>query len=374
MKRGIKRSAALALALLLLLPLLASRGEAAEKVYFVAVNDRLLELNEETMPFVAGGSLYVSSLAFEERELGLNYARNKGAGLAILYTNKMDLRFDLENQATVDKNGTSYSSFAVEHNGYVFFPLSLVCRCFGLSWSYCENDTAPLIRIKSDSVILSDRDFVDAAAIQMERAYADYQNALQEEQEPPAPPRPDPSEELPPAVEGQRVYLVIDSRLPEDTKAVMEALGDVQATFLLTVEELEDGDLVRGLVAKGHSVALQAQGGTESEVGEELERARELLWQSSCSWLELVWYDGDAGIGPLLEELGCVRISAGLDWRDRRMDGPAQAARLIRAVGQFREDVAVCVGTDSGCAGGLPELLEGLADAQYTLSGWRLAG
>jgi len=354
-----------------------SPGRAAlTGVYFTAVNEDLLELDADTMPFTSGGVLYVANTVFIGTDLDVRYVRNDTMGLAVLYTNKADLRFDLVNQTIYDKDGNTYSGRAVERNGYVFFPLSLVCRCFGLDWSYNRTDTIPLIRITSPSAILSDEAFLSAAAELMGARCAEYEASLAAPDDGGAAVQPQPPEIVVPpvvqAAEGQRVYLIAASKATADTRAAMELLGDIKATFLLTVEQMEDGDLVRSLVARGHSVALLAIGETEDALAEELSRARNLMWQSGCCWLELVWYGGGADIQPILDGQGFVRVDAGLDWHKKPLSSSARAEALLRAIGRYRSDIAVYLGYDGDCLEGLSHLLEGLEDADFLVSGWRV--
>ena len=291
MKKWARRGAAWALALAILLSPPAARAVLSD-VYFTAVNDQLLELSDETMPFFSGGVLYVSSRLFEGTDLGVSYVRDTNSGLAMLYTTntKVDLRFDLEEQVAYDRQGNFYSGRAIERNGVIFFPLDLVCKRFGLNHTYNLTDTVPLIRVTSASAILDDSFFIDAASTQMADRYAEYERAVTAvpdqggttappEQKPgPTVPQPPHTPETPVhAAEGQKVYLLFSCRA-EEARSVMERLGDVQATFLLTAEEMEDADLLRGLVAQGHAVALRLTGQTEEEAAGELERARELTW------------------------------------------------------------------------------------------------
>lgn len=365
-----RRLFALLLALGLLLPILApSAGRAAiEGVYFTAANELVLPLDANAMPFYSGGTLYVPSRLFDGTDLGVLYVRNDIMGLAILYTNKIDLRFDLDGQIVYDKQGKIYSGYhAIEQNGVVFLPLNLVCRYFGLTWSYNETETAPLIRVKSSTVILDDRRFIDAAATQMRDYYAEYERAMAAS-EPVLPPAPS-TDDPPLAAEGQTVYLLVESTTREDTLAVLDALDGVQATFLLSLEQLEgDGELARALVSGGHGVALLARAETEPGMEEEIEQARALLWQSACTWLELVWYEGPAQVDLLLEDLGCVRLSAELDQRS----APAQPAALLRSIGRHREDLGVHLGTDGACREDLPALVSALEEGRYRLCAWRL--
>ena len=86
-KTSARRLAAWALALLLVAGLAPRHGLAAEEdVYLTAVNDVVLEMNAETMPFWSNGALYVSNRVFEGTDLGVTYVRNETMGLAVLYT------------------------------------------------------------------------------------------------------------------------------------------------------------------------------------------------------------------------------------------------------------------------------------------------
>lgn len=359
------------MALALALPPAAGQAVLSD-VYFTAVNEQLLDLTSDTMPFWSGGVLYVPSRVFSGTDLGVSYVRNNTMGLVMLYTNRVDLRFDLEAQTAYDKRGNVYSGHAIERGGTVFFPLDLVCRYFGLTWSYSETDLAPLIRVKNSNVVLGDRDFIDAAARLMGDRYSEYEKSLVS-RPPSVTPDPPPSADDPPvqAAEGQKIYLVIDASSGEDAWDALEALGDTQATFLLGLEEMEDAELLRALVAGGHAVALRldSPGGTEARAA--LLKGREAMWQAACCWLELAWYEDGEEAPPPLEELGFVRVSAGLRWTEA-LERADQAAALLRAVGRHREDLAVYIGSGAPCAGGLPAVVDGLEEGRYHISAWRL--
>ncbi len=351
---------------LLLAVLLPGTGSAAGNgVYFTAANEQLMDLNTETMPFFSNGVLYVSSRVFEGGEVGLSYGRNTTLGLATLYRqgSNLDLRFDLAGQVAYDKQGNFYDGYAVEKGGVVFFPLKLVCRYFGLSWSQNETDIAPLIRVKSDSVILSDGDFISAATNLMTSRYEEYQRSLGTRPTQPGTTPEPPVQEEPPVVaaEGQKVYLVFDGK---DARDILPALGEVQGTFLLTAEEMADGDLLRMLAGEGHGIVLRISGETADGAAEELRRGREMLWQAACCWLELAWSGGDADWGEVLEAEGCARVRTELD-----LSGGA--GELLRSIGRRREDVAVYLG-GAECLDALPELLKSLEEGRYRLSSWRL--
>lgn len=105
-KRLACRIGAWLLALALIAVLVPEKGRAVlEGVYFTAANEKLMDLNSETMPFYSGGVLYVSSKLFDKTDLGVTYVYNSSTGLAMLYTPRTDLRFDVANQTTYDKTG-----------------------------------------------------------------------------------------------------------------------------------------------------------------------------------------------------------------------------------------------------------------------------
>lgn len=370
MKRWRRRLAVLLLALAALLACVPPAGQAyLTDVYLTAVNNQVLEMDSATMPFRSGGVWYVSSRVFEGTDLGVSYVRSDLMGLAMLYTTKIDLRFDLEAQQVYDKQGNIYNGSAIEKGGVMFFPVALVCRYFDLRWSISETETVPLIRIRSGEDSLDDRSFLDAAALQMRERYLEYEKSVTSPAEEPGRPdvTPPPPENPPPvqAAEGQKVYLLVDVRSAEEARAVLEKLGSAQATFLLSAEQMGEGDLVRSLVAGGHAVALRAAGTAEDEVEEEILLARELLWQSACCWLDLVFCEGRSDTGKLLEDLGCAQVK-----RDLLLEAYAGPGALLRAMGGYRKDLSV--GLDGGSTESLGELLEGLEEARYRLCAWRL--
>lgn len=357
--------------LFLLITVSSAHAAAPAGVYFTAANDQLLELSAENMPFYSNNVLYVSSRLFENTELGISYARSTSLGVAMLYTPSTDLRFDLAGQIAYDKQNNLYNGYAIEQGGVVFFPLGLVCRYFGLSWSYNETDIAPLIRVKNSNVILSDAVFIDAAAGLMRSRYSEYERSLSGNAggAPAGPAAEDPPVQ---AAEGQRVYLLLSAREPQDAFAAMDALEGVQATFLLTAEQMRDGDLLRALAARGHSVALWILGGTAEEAARELADGRERLWQAACLWLELAWYDGDAELDALLDGQGCVRVSALVDPPAGNQSYTNRTASLLRNIGRYREDVGVLLGDAGECRPLLQGLLAELEEGGYLVSAWRL--
>lgn len=372
--RLFRRASAWLLVLALALMLVPRGRAAASGVYFTAANDQLLDLSSETMPFLSNGMLYVPNTVFQGTDLGVSFARNYGMHLALLYTAQTDLRFDLENQSAWDKLGNQYDTYAIERGDCVFFPLDVVCRHFGLDWSFTQTAKAPLIRITTSSAVLNTEDFTSAAATQMENYYNAYQRQLEEQT---VDTRPVPADPVQPVQtgEGQQVRLLITSRDAEAAAEILTLLesAQVQATFLLSTEAMEDGNLVRGIASGGHTIALAAEGETAHAVESEIRQGRELLWEAGCLWLELVWYAGESDISGLLEEMGCGRVRAELDQRSAGLGSASQARRLLTSIErQGGEEVTVHLGDDKSCLGGLEALLRELAEAGCPVGPWRL--
>lgn len=360
------------LALALVVSLAPSQSRAVlQGVYFTAANEQLLELSSATMPFWSGDTLYVSSSVFNGTDLGVSYVRNNKMGLAMLYTSRTDLRFDLTDQSVYDKQGNHYNGRAIERGGVVFFPLNLVCTFFGLTWSYSATETAPLIRVRSSGAILDDRTFIDAAGDSMASRYAAYEKWV-EANTPAAPTVEEPTAPPVHAADGQRVYLLIESRSSEDTLAAMELLGDSQATFLLSVDQMADGDLIRALVSAGHEIALLPAAQSAAELEAEIALGRERAWQAACIWLRLVWCGEDDPLSQVLEDVGCSPVTAILDRSEGGLRSAARATSLLNVIGRYRRDVTVLLGADSSCLGGLSPLLHELLEAQYRVCAWRL--
>ncbi len=368
MKRIIKRLTAFVLALVLTFCFAGREGSAVlEGVYFSAANEQLLDLTADTMPFYSGGELYISSKFFEGTDLGVRYVKNSSMGLAVLYTTKTDLRFDLVKRTVYDKQGVAYSGSAIEKNGNVFFPVELVCRYFDLRWTMTATELVPLVRVRNEQSVLSDRRFTDAASNLMASRYAAYEKQVESSRQPE-------NDDPPPihAAEGQKVYLILSSQSPEATREAVEILGESRATFLMTLEQMTDGDLLRTLVGTGHGVALMALGETQDAVRAEIIAAREQMWKSTCSLMQFVWYEGAADIAPVLEEQGCVAVTAEIDRRKTPVRSHSRALTLLTMIGRYREDLPVYLGYDSDCLGGVEHLISGLEEAQYRLCAWRL--
>ena len=180
-----KRFLCLLLVLLMAFSLTPSETRAETTVYFTAVNDQLLpDLSDETMPFWSGGRLYVPSTVITGTDLGLFYSRSRDKSTAVVYRQGSALTFNFAAGTVADQNDRQYSGPAIVRSDVVFLPLDLLTQFFSLDYSYTRVTYGYLVRVKSDTVVLSDAKFIDAAAMSMEQRYNEYMKTHSESNDP----------------------------------------------------------------------------------------------------------------------------------------------------------------------------------------------
>ena len=323
-----KRIFCLLLSALLLFSLAPGAARADTTVYFTAVNDQLLSLSDDTMPFWSGGRLYLSSTAISGSDLGVFYSRSRDKQTVVVYRQGSALTFDLSSGAVNDQNGRQYGGSAIVRGDVVFLPIELLTQFFALDYSYTRISYGYLVRIKSDTVVLSDAKFIDAAAAPMAQRYNEYIKSHSGGLTPGDTPRPSVDSDT------DRVYLtlpVTDAALSLDLLSSLEDAG-AKATFLFTEKQLADsGDLLRRLRVGGSAVALRidASGGSGRTISA-IERANDALWTACNRKTRLVVLEDaadatvravrNAGYCPIIFDLD---YSAGL---------PASATRTANAV------------------------------------------
>ena len=367
--RGLKRAICLLFALLLLVSLAPGRADAAETVCFTAVNDTLLDLTAETMPFWSGGTLYVPSTAVsygDPPELGIFYSRSRDRTTAVLYKQRSVITFDLV-AGTIDTNSSqSYSGSALTRGDIVFLPLDVICRFFGLEYSYTRIAYGYLVRIKNESVVLSDATFIDAASSPMAQRYSRYERAQQPPTDETAAPSQNPSTQD----RTQRtVYFAIESTDSTHTGQVLAYLPSGRVTFLFTPQRLEGADdLLRRLSAGGGSIALRidASAGADAALAQ-IEAGNRLLWRAASVKTRLVRLEG-AGeeTARLVAEAGYCPIHFALDFGDGSAAVSRMSARTIDAADANGGSCCISLGTDEIAAGTLSALLVSLRAGNCT--------
>lgn len=372
MRNRLRRIASLVLALLLTAQLApAPAGAPVSGVYLTAVNDEMVELSRETMPFWSGGHLYVSNVIFSGvfrrmLEVACSQPPNKPVVLYSTRTVGDVLFFDLEAGTSYDGQNNQYGLPAIQRGGYVFFPIDLVCSVFGLTYSYTPVDPAPLIRIKSASAHLSDEVFIDATDADgtRQRLYDAYVRSLPSSQ------TPEPSQT--PVTTGRRVYLIFSASDAAAARSLLDILDrhERQATFLLTAEEMEaEGDLLRALTASGQGIGVRLTG--EEDAAEQLRRAGEALWRAARVRTRLVWLEPGQQAPDTAPE-GFCPISCRLDQSRRPLTGTARASALYtQLAGLSGTDLTVYLGEAGENLTGLASLLSRLREGQCRVIAYR---
>ena len=261
-----KRFLCLLLVLLMVFSLTPSETRAETTVYFTAVNDQLLpDLSDETMPFWSGGRLYVPSTVITGTDLGLFYSRSRDKSTAVVYRQGSALTFNFAAGTVADQNDRQYSGPAIVRSDVVFLPLDLLTQFFSLDYSYTRVTYGYLVRVKSDTVVLSDAKFIDAAAMSMEQRYNEYMKTHSESNDPGSTPNQN--------TDGDRDLVCLALRVTdeESANALLDTLAsnNATATFLFSEEQLSSlGDLLRRVVISGNAAALRidASGGSSRRV------------------------------------------------------------------------------------------------------------
>lgn len=283
MTRG-KRLLSLLLSVLMLCTLLPPRASAAPTLYFTAVNDRMCDLNDETMPFWQNGLLYVAGATVDgPDDLGIRYSYNQEKSVAILYKGQRVLYCDLT-AGTMENNrtGEQYAGSPIVRSGMVFFPITALAKMFDLKYSSTKIAYGYLLRIRDDNAVLSDEYFIDAATDPIQKRYAQYEraHAAAESEQPETPPPVD----TPTRRDDLTVYLLLPAAEEAALTQLLSTLENYQsyATLLLTPELLESaGDGVRRAAATGNAVALRIDAATAAEALAQIERGNDALWRAA---------------------------------------------------------------------------------------------
>lgn len=366
---GIKRLLCLLLAVVLLAGFVPPSTDAAGTVVFTAVNDTLLPLADETMPFSAGGVLYVASMAFDGTDLGIFYSRSRDKNTAVLYKKRSVIIFDLAAGTIETNSGESFSGAAIVRGDVVFLPVDVMCRYFGFEYSYTRVSYGYLLRIKSDTVVLSDDVFIDAATAPMAQRYNRYGNTPEQaEAAPEAPPAPPPPA---PDTTQRTAYLVVASTDPEKTAPLLERFSGGCVTCLFAPDGFDGADeLLRRLASGEGTIALRADAsaGAESAV-EQIEAGNRALWAAANTKTRLVWLDGASDeTARRVAAAGYCPIRGALNLGGSGMSASRMSARILAAADARRGSCCVFLGADAEITGNLGALLNSLSEGRCTLA------
>ena len=367
MTRG-KRLLSLLLGVLMLCTLLPPRASAAPTLYFTAVNDRMCDLSDETMPFWQNGLLYVAGATVDSPDdLGIRYSYNQEKSVAILYKGQRVLYCDLT-AGTMENNrtGEQYAGSPIVRNGMVFFPITALAKIFDLKYSSTKIAYGYLLRIRDDNAVLSDEYFIDAATDPIQKRYAQYERAhaaAEQESETPT------QIETPVRRDDLTVYLLLPAANGAMLTQLLSTLENYQshATLLLTPElPGSAGDGVRRAAATGNAVALRISAETADEALAQIERGNDALWRAASLRTRLVYLESadktlraavaEAGYCPLTVNRS-VFTSSGSYWADTALKWAERSG-----------SVRLYIGAESGVSSALGTALSRLRAENCTIA------
>ena len=367
MTRG-KRLLSLLLSVLMLCTLLPQRASAAPTLYFTAVNDRMCDLKDETMPFWQNGLLYVAGATVDgPDDLGIRYSYNQEKSVAILYKGQRVLYCDLT-AGTMENNrtGEQYAGSPIVRSGMVFFPITALAKIFDLKYSSTKIAYGYLLRIRDDNAVLSDEYFIDAATDPIQKRYAQYERAhaaAEQENETPA------QVETPVRRDDLTVYLLLPAAEEAALTQLLSTLENYQshATLLLTPELLESaGDGVRRAAATGNAVALRIDAATADEALAQIERGNDALWRAASLRTRLVYLESaDRTLRAAVVGAGYCPIT--INTSDFTRSGTHWADTALKWAGRSTS-VRLYLGAESGVSSALGTALSRLRAENCTIA------
>ena len=363
-----KRLLSLLLSVLMLCTLLPPRASAAPTLYFTAVNDRMCDLSDETMPFWQNGLLYVAGATVDgPDDLGIRYSYNQEKSVAILYKGQRVLYCDLT-AGTMENNrtGEQYAGSPIVRSGMVFFPITALAKIFDLKYSSTKIAYGYLLRIRDDNAVLSDEYFIDAATDPIQKRYAQYERAhaaAEQENETPA------QVETPVRRDDLTVYLLLPAANGSMLTQLLSTLENYQshATLLLTPELLESvGDGVRRAAATGNAVALCISAGTADEALAQIERGNDALWRAASLRTRLVYLESaDKTLRAAVIGAGYCPIT--INTSDFTRSGTHWADTALKWAGRSTS-VRLYLGAESGVSSALGTALSRLRAENCTIA------
>lgn len=363
-----KRLLSLLLSVLMLCTLLPPRASAAPTLYFTAVNDRMCDLSDETMPFWQNGLLYVAGATVDgPDDLGIRYSYNQEKSVAILYKGQRVLYCDLT-AGTMENNrtGEQYTGSPIVRSGMVFFPITALAKMFDLKYSSTKIAYGYLLRIRDDNAVLSDEYFIDAATDPIQKRYAQYERAhaaAEQENETPA------QVETPVRRDDLTVYLLLPAANGSMLTQLLSTLEKHQshATLLLTPELLESaGDGVRCAAATGNAVALRIDAATAAEALAQIERGNDALWRAASLRTRLVYLESaDRTLRAAVVGAGYCPIT--INTSDFTRSGTHWADTALKWAGRSTS-VRLYLGAESGVSSALGTALSRLRAENCTIA------
>jgi len=361
-------------ALIFLFLLLTSSASAADEVLFLALNDSLKDLTVDYMPIRVNNIVYVPCAAFDQRATGVNlgvfFGQDKAKGTVTLYSRDKTLIFDIGVGYSYDSSGNTYLYRATTRDGRTYLPAFAVCQFFGLDYSALSTDYGTLIRIKSGSVVLSDKFFVSSASNLMSIRLNEYLQSKAEN----ATPTPGSDNPVTPSPTGDRsgikVYLAFRVDSGENLDEILDTLetNDVPALFFFRLSALSQyDDIIRRIVGSGHQIGFLVSGNSAEEINIQLDECNNLLEQIAKMHSYIVLVDGESSIRAALEQEGWLCWTYNVDGRSNDRGTYALINAIINGVDSKASYARVLMDDTGNIINALPVTLHRLREAQYDI-------
>ena len=349
-----KRFTSLLLSALLLAAVLAPLSGAAPSVYFTSVNDTILNLNDETMPFWQGGALYVPHTAIDDgrmpKELGIYCSYNREKQLVTLIQSSRVMIADIAAGTIYDRDEKYYEGKAIVRGDVAFLPIETLTKYFDLQYSYTKVTNGHLVRIRNSNAVLSDSKFIDAAAAPMAQRYSQYEKAHSGGGR-----TEDTSDTDSDSAALRTAYLAFLVSDVSASEALLAAIDGGAAIFLFDASSLAGtDDLLRHIVAAGSTPALRIDASADAgETIDAIVRANDKLWAACNSKTRLVLLDSPAEtVTEAVRAAGYCPMSFALDYSGN-MPSAARAANGILSHADGKNGCAVLMGRDTDVKGAM---------------------
>lgn len=357
-----KKTAALVLCALLLFRLAVPPAKAAaEDIYFIAAQEYILPLSDDTMPFWYGGYLYISSTIFTgvvRDVLDVSHTYNSAKKHVVLYgglrSSGRSIWFELENDYGYDKDGNTFYPGAILRNGVPYVPASVVAKFFDLEYSITEAEQGHLVWLRPSSfdaaLGLTPAEFTNASAYSMAGRYNEYLKSKGAQSAGSTPGSGAAGTEI----EDRSIYLCLEAG--DTTSALLDALDryEAQAAFFCTADFLrQQGDLLRRMAATGQTVGLLADASDpDRTVVEQLEEGNRALALATCgkTRLALIRNGSDQAL-QAARDAGYCCVTPDIDRTDYELQSSSNAASLLKRVSSYRGNVSVWLGDTADAAG-----------------------
>ena len=257
-------------------------SRAAVTPYFIAVNDVLLPFNDDTMPYVTGGEIFVPRRIFEG--VGVFSVASEELERVRIYTGASRyVDFYTARSLVEDQDGNVLPWPAARRVGSRFYvPLRQVCDFFGLTYEEVEvsrdiisQEQMWLIRIRQREGAsgFNGPTFVVMNRSAIRNAYNEY-HALP----PPTPAAPPdvalpspPTVEPPPKYNDVTIHHSFYNISAGGTNVILELLDasaapDYRFCFFVSADDIiKDAGLIRRISGSGHTIGIWLTEGTYNE-------------------------------------------------------------------------------------------------------------